>query len=312
MLVYDSEHISAANIRKRYLHSLLDERFNARDALDGAVRRELWLLDSLLTSPLQRHSKSPTLWNHRRWLTEEFMEWVLDVQRADVLGTKRMTLLYGSIPDYTEIMWRSFVEPEMHIICKAGSRHPKNYYAWDYARKFIDILSEYAIMNEACDDARALEKTVNFVQTWCLMNLTDTSGWTFLLFLLGRTDQGIATRVFVEVGNFAITYKYNQEPIWIFVRTLLASQDYLDESFRSTFVGELHGWVEHTRQANGMSSKHIGSNSKSTRHVQDETFVLLVEKHLAWIRINWQGQTRPQAFEILDDSQLAEIDYLTI
>lgn len=101
LLVCDPEHLTAANLRKRHL-------CDVKDNLQGAVQYELWILDSLLTSPLKRHTKSPTLWSHRRFLYQRF---------PNLLN-----------PDL-----------ELQTILQSAEKHPMNYYAFDYARRLTNL-----------------------------------------------------------------------------------------------------------------------------------------------------------------------------
>lgn len=50
--------------------------------VENAIRQEMCLLDTLLTSPLNRHTKSPTLWYHRYWLR------TIIVSMAGITGNK--------------------------------------------------------------------------------------------------------------------------------------------------------------------------------------------------------------------------------
>lgn len=289
MLIFDPEHLTAANTRKRYLSALLGARLDTIDVLDDAIRNEMWLLDSLLTSPLHRHTKSPTLWNHRRWLVEEFLEWVMELQRHDTLGSKRMSLLLPQMTiDSTEILWQSFVQPELQLIYRAAEQHPLNYHAWAYARAFLDIISDWAELKDY-DVDRIISYAVELQQAWCLSHLADTSAWAFMLWLLSHTDEATVARSFVEVGNIAFTYRYPQDPVWIFIRTLLASSNFLATPFRANFLTELRGWLDGEHETEGPG------NGRST-----SSFLAVVLKHLVWIKLHWEGEPRPA---ILDQVQ---------
>lgn len=60
LLLWDPNHISAANVRRKYISN------GGKHA--NLVKQELMFLASLLTSPLPKHPKSSVLWAHRRWL----------------------------------------------------------------------------------------------------------------------------------------------------------------------------------------------------------------------------------------------------
>lgn len=309
MLLQDPEHTTAVNARKRLLRNLLETCSGhsgtpSTHLLDEYIRKELWLLDSLQTSPLKKHTKSPTLWQHRRWLLEEFLEWVLDVQRADVLGSKRMSILIpppntrggspnsspipgvgftGPLNDATDVLWHSFVAPELRVICRAGEQHPSNYYSWDFARKLLDQMSDYAYernsdilaspgpnTRDEIDPSRIVASSIDIVKTWCGTNVSDTSGWDFLLDLMGRAaesnDNILVTKCFVEVGNLTLTLRVRNEPVWKFVRTILASGAYLPAPFRASFVGELQGWLEQELDAkNKKEQERMAAYNQSTQ-----------------------------------------------
>lgn len=92
------ENLTAINLRKRYIQGAIDQ--------DRLVRDDLRWLEVLFTSELHKHTKSPMLWEHRRWLFR----------------------LKKDPPN---------VDCEMELVFKAGELHPKNYYAWSYARWLV-------------------------------------------------------------------------------------------------------------------------------------------------------------------------------
>ncbi|KAG0638002.1 hypothetical protein HOY80DRAFT_969808 [Tuber brumale] len=62
LLLVASENLTAVNARRRII---LGKGTNSG-------RDEIKLIESFLTSPLNKHNKSPLLWSYRRWLTERF------------------------------------------------------------------------------------------------------------------------------------------------------------------------------------------------------------------------------------------------
>ena len=319
ILLFDPTHLTAANTRKRLLRWLFEPSFvPSASTIDEVIRKELWLLDSLQTSPLARHTKSPVLWQHRRWLLEEFLEWVMDVQRADVLGSKRMSILlapndnFGGNPlDKTEILWRSLIEPELKVICSSGEQHKLNYHGWDFGRRLVDIMVDHSDERDL-DLPRLMSASIDLVQDWCLLHLADTSGWTFFLWLVGQArDEGLMTRAFVNVGNLVVSYRYRQEPVWIFIRTILASDDFLSAEFRASFVGELSRWLEQELE---LKKKIDSERAQALQERNDETGVRLQEVpyfdvvmgHLRWIKYRWQGHVRPALFDPPPDHQPLE------
>lgn len=98
---------------------------------------ELHILDVLQSSHLPKHTKSSTLWAHRQWLHDTGLV-QLDEAR------------------------------EREIICRAAICHPRNYYAWNYAR----CLARRR-------DANAQDWS-NWAFGLCKQNLSDISMWSFL------------------------------------------------------------------------------------------------------------------------------------
>ncbi|SPO03404.1 uncharacterized protein DNG_06087 [Cephalotrichum gorgonifer] len=151
LLLVDPEHLTAANSRKREILGEISQGGN----VNACLQREKWALDSLLTSWLHRHTKSPVLWNHRRWLLSQFQKYGLPV---DVPGEIRAVVLIS------------------------GVRHPKNYYAWDHARWLVRTF----LGSKPDQEVAVLLRVIADVKGWCLAHRDDISGWTFLHFLLRR------------------------------------------------------------------------------------------------------------------------------
>lgn len=185
ILLMDPEHLTAANARKRLIQSA---SANPERLLE-LVRRDKLYIDSLLTSRLHRHTKSPTLWSHRRWLVD----------------TARQ---HGQEPDVAEGIKR--------IVVVAGERHPKNYYAWCHARWLIGVIPGYK------RDVVMVEM-VSVAKNFCLRNGGDISGWTFMSFLLARVDEDLRTQSFLGELSASAGFKFVNEARWVFLRTLAAS-----------------------------------------------------------------------------------------
>lgn len=183
MLLMDPEYLTAANSRKRLLCP------NAGPQTLELIRKDKFFVDSLLTSRLHRHTKSPTLWSHRRWLVE----------------TGRC---HGMQPEVVEDLER--------IVMVAGERHPRNYYAWCHARWLTGLIT-------GNQEDRALRDAVDAVKGWCFRNHTDVSGWSFLSFLLARLDETARSSVLEETCRFAVSFQWTNESTWVFLRTLAAS-----------------------------------------------------------------------------------------
>ncbi|CAI6337973.1 unnamed protein product [Periconia digitata] len=159
ILLFDPEHLTAANHRKRrLLHAQRLHKTNP--SFHHLLHRELVYTTTILTSPLHRQSKSPTLYNHRYWLLTTFL-----------LPSPPSTSLFPSAaaypsPDDSEeehLEEASTIHEsnpakdpefpsnlsililrELTVVLKSGHRHPKNYYAFNYARKLFDhVLSHH-------------------------------------------------------------------------------------------------------------------------------------------------------------------------
>ncbi|KAF7554404.1 hypothetical protein G7046_g6823 [Stylonectria norvegica] len=194
ILLFDPEHLSAANMRKRLLHGTLDH-----EGLEEELRSELWFVDNLLVSRLHRHTKSPTLWNHRKWLVEQ--------------ASKNFT----SIPAEDDLV---------NVVMTAAERHPRNYYAWCHARYLSPLI-------QATSEAAA-SRMLAVVQTWCISHHNDTSGWSFLSFLLSD-DCEQASVVLEKILHCTEKYKWYNESVWCFLRDLygmVSKDDPSREQFR--------------------------------------------------------------------------------
>lgn len=194
MLLFDPEHVTAANYRKRWLRDL-EARHGSGvgSAYHKALRQELHFLNSILTSPLHRQSKSPTLWHHRLWLLDPLVL----IEMKDGTDDQRMAF------------WRA----ELADVCTSGERHPKNYYAWQYARRLVARIA----------DLKAVDIMAFEVKGWCCAHPSDISGWSFLLHLIPKLRQVSREKLITEVLSYAINLRAQQESLWVFIQTVLAT-----------------------------------------------------------------------------------------
>lgn len=221
MLLMDPEHLTAANARKILIRSET-EKLRQLDL----IRQDRTFVDSLLTSRLHRHTKSPTLWSHRRWL----------IETGRTLGIQ---------PDVMEDLKR--------IVMIAGERHPKNYYGWCHARWLTRLVLEDQAGYNVYDLMAA-------TKLWCFRNHTDISGWSFLTFLLMMLDGTTTQIVFDETIKLAISLQWNTESTWVFLRTLAASGT-LDESGLVLFQESLDSLL--CKSSGSLGSSRVVEQTKS-------------------------------------------------
>ena len=248
LLLLDPSHYTALNWRKRYfLHTLLllaphdSRRKHSQERNDDGARlppphekerqqqqqqkkktklleTELLFLETLLTSPLPKHTKAFALWTHRLWVVRTFLPVPLlptaggggkgdyhayasggedadeQQQRKDDMidrpsGTqKKKNKKGGQVTDITNL-WKR----ELRIVMNAGERHPRNYYGWNYARdvyRFLVVeLGRLGFKGQGQEPLLERE-TVEGVKKWCFMHPRDVSGWAFLVWVLERVCFG--------------------------------------------------------------------------------------------------------------------------
>ncbi|MCJ1232911.1 hypothetical protein MMC14_000865 [Varicellaria rhodocarpa] len=237
LLIYNSEHLTAANWLKRYLQRRLaalqreEGQGQRQEHFDPAItitipsqpphhqqkqhqeaqlliQQELTFSTTLLTSPLPLHTKSPTLWAHRFWLVSNY--------RRD-----HFTSLYPQEhKQEKKVQMQEWFLAEVEVVLAAADVHRGNYHAFHYARRLIWFLFENKDKkkkkkNESCwDDCNnkhnsqetetkpPLRNFLNPLTTrlhrFCLSHPSDISGWTFLLFIF----------------RWAHTYKHPLQPLY--------------------------------------------------------------------------------------------------
>ncbi|CAD6500729.1 BgTH12-06436 [Blumeria graminis f. sp. triticale] len=199
ILLLDSEHQTAANSRKRLIQlQMREDRGKSRAILEA----ELCWVNGYLTSHLHRHTKSPVLWGHRRWLVEQTMSLG---QKPNILQDLKM------------------------VVFKAAERHPRNYYAWSHLRWLLDHqLDSGNSENRWSKFFPDFQEITTIVQDWCLNHPWDTSGFSFLLFFLTRSEsKQLMISVFSAILKVTIAYNWAYESVWMFLRTM-ATLDEVD------------------------------------------------------------------------------------
>ncbi|OJD36036.1 protein prenyltransferase [Diplodia corticola] len=239
ILLFDPEHLTAANFRKAQLN-VLRSLHNDSLAPAHSVQLELNFLDSILTSPLHRQSKSPTLWGYRAWIVQSF--------------DPQLWLSRAPGQDATSLLsWEQFAR-ELGVVLKAAERHPKNYYAWQYARRLFDRVPELqSIYQRQLSLLRPpplisssltapghdfLQQSVPVVYEWCLRNPSDTSAWSFLYFLLLRTPKParLAQQIIDRTFGLAQGFHWKHESLWTFLRTVIADPTLTSTEARSQYI----------------------------------------------------------------------------
>ena len=271
LLLFDPEYLAAANFRKRRLLRLLQEQRDSADVLNTAIREEVAMLDSFLTSPLHRHTKSPTLWHHRRWLLSRFYETFC--RRGDPLPDKRSP---------TDDEEHSIGATELAIIMKAGEQHPKNYYAWNYARSLFDMIERKGLPVDVYRSP--ISQSIKTVHSWCLRHPSDVSGWSFLSHLLGRDRPSPHHLGLVEQTlGFAFDFHWHHESVWTFFRMVLASDLILSHSQRKSLLRRVEETILELNSGQKEASTALfeaGSRAYTAETVH-------MQSAIAWIERNW-------------------------
>ncbi|OQD72393.1 hypothetical protein PENDEC_c021G05720 [Penicillium decumbens] len=195
MLLFDCEHLTACNWRKRRLLAAVTHCLNGADPASTIylLETELTLMASYQCSPLHRHTKSPTLWSHRLWVLSQLFQ---------VRSLSPLALL-------------SLERAELDIVLRAGELHPKNYYAFNYMRQ-LHLLLANTFTDVPCSTMDLA--LVTPVLDWCLANPRDISGWMFGKYLLEHVpDQRVRQDAIGRVLRFARDVGWEGESLWTFI-----------------------------------------------------------------------------------------------
>lgn len=198
---------------------------------EDAVEQEMYFLTSLLTSPLVKHTKSSTLWAHRLWVLRRAPEGVvrrLGWESGAEKGSSESGERAGGLEDRGV---QRFWDEELGVVMKAGERHPRNYYAWDYARDLLRELAGWQGQGGGDGRRKGLARGgLGEVHRWCLQHPRDVSGWAFLEFLLreicgeGEGQMGggevEVTRVVWETREFVRKYEWRGGSIEWFLKSV--------------------------------------------------------------------------------------------
>lgn len=188
------------------------------DEFTAALTFELNLLTSLLTSPLHKHAKSPTLWAHRRWVLVTFEREVralllaataqggeispgydfdsdsyVDAEedgRSGGSGSRRGN--GGKDADGANVKsveananTNRLLDNEITIVSKAALQHPRNYVAFDHLRRIVSSSLQLHPNNSLLLSRKAY--------ALALQNPSDTSMWSFWQFTTTTTTPTLST-----------------------------------------------------------------------------------------------------------------------
>ncbi|KAL4921121.1 hypothetical protein BDW62DRAFT_140116 [Aspergillus aurantiobrunneus] len=193
ILLFDCEHLTACNWRKRRLGTL----FNSdQKKFIHNLDIELSLMTTYLCSPLHRHTKSPTLWQHRQWIQAHLVR----LQNSDYQAAQNL------------------FRAELSIALRAGELHPRNYYAFTYMRQIHRRLSESGKGGTEVLSVQLGNSIIGSTLDWCLAHPADISGLMFLLYLLDAVpDTALRLDTVSKVAWFALDIRWEGESIWTFV-----------------------------------------------------------------------------------------------
>lgn len=214
MLLFDCEHLTACNWRKRWLlQAVVAQGLDAADTV-RALEMELTLLMCYQCSPLHRHTKSPTLWHHRLWTLRQ----LLNTRQNSGNGNGN-----GNAEDMMQLQIR-----ELGIVLRAAELHPRNYYAFSYMRQL------YALLSPTRENECA-RNMLNPVLDWCLGHPRDISGWMFGVYVLEQiSGRSVAADALARVLQFARDLGWEGESLWTFVDRMVRQFD-LEDVFESIF-----------------------------------------------------------------------------
>ncbi|EPS41808.1 hypothetical protein H072_4206 [Dactylellina haptotyla CBS 200.50] len=251
LILHDPEHITALNTRKRLLLSLFPPQApfpqgpSRGQDMPLTPQTEYTLLTSILTSPLHRHTKSPHLWSHRRWLLTTYpsLKYPPSTSSSSSSSSSRPSISSSS----SSKLLKRWARNEISTILRAAESHPKNYYAWTYARHLV--LANHITFNH--EDLIA----------WCTRHPADVSGWSFLawLWVLER-DHFFASTLLVHQGRrrqdvlperynqllSVLRYSHNTSPghesLWGFVKAVVTQGVFDGSVYNQQILEILQGW----------------------------------------------------------------------
>lgn len=263
ILLFDSEHLTACNWRRKRLSFLAQAINSPNDFLTTSpvsvsfvremLERERSLLSTFLCSPLHRHTKSPTLWYHRLWVMTQLTTLCL---RPHGCGHTESHVSQNGRVLLSKYIQATMLE-EVTVALQAGERHLCNYYAFAYLRQFQRLMTSLPVQAEGSDKEETFafmsEQLVDITLAWCLSHLRDISGWMFLLHVLDGSSQTERQKaVLGKVVNFALQIHWQGQALWTFVSL---SVDKFGTNLLHTPLLELVN--DMIRKLRGMSQRRI-------------------------------------------------------
>jgi len=207
LLLLEPNHLTASNFLKRHLQLLslpppknnkTPQRSDNGATLRAQLHSSLTFLTTLLTSPLPKHAKASTLWSHRLYLIKTYHHHLLPQPppSTDTTSPTATVREEEARPQRAETynIWTS----ELSTVLKAAERHPRNYYAWSYARQLFHLLQHISGTDRSNRNSVLIAEqyrtifleTARKVHEWCSMHPRDISGWAFLVFWLREMRDG--------------------------------------------------------------------------------------------------------------------------
>ncbi|XHG00551.1 hypothetical protein AWENTII_003990 [Aspergillus wentii] len=217
LLLFDCEHLTACNWRKKRLAALIQDQDSSNGNSPGyenliqILESELTLMTTYLCSPLHRHTKSPTLWQHRSWVLTQTIRAQDRSPMPNSTSQKEEQSIQGRSPN------QELFTTELTVVLRAGELHPKNYYAFSYIRQLHRALSE--IGKETGDTFELLaQSAIHPTVSWCLAHPRDISGWMFVVYLMEAVpDREIHNDIINKVIRFALDVGWEGESLWTFI-----------------------------------------------------------------------------------------------
>ncbi|KAI9829762.1 MAG: hypothetical protein M1819_005999 [Sarea resinae] len=330
LLLFDPEHLTAANFCKQYLFALQKSILSSSSPptpaegsehqssiLVSVVHDELSFLSSLLTSPLARHTKSPTLWYHRFWVLQNFYA---EIRAGCSNGAGRGSRTGFQKTELCRAQQEEILASELDLVMKAGEKHPKNYYAWLYARRLFSFLNSQSLNPVHAVSTRIITK----IHTWSLSHPSDTSGWSYMLYLLSfspfapsyhfipasstpiSSSPSISQNISMthQTINLLCTFHWSYDSIWAFFRTVLASKAYLPEPVRRDILTRIvaEGKEEDVRvkkREQNIDHEHKDGDGKdvddATTEAMNRNRMIMMKRALRWIEEHWEPESQPES-----------------